>query len=227
MIKTDKHNGSDLINEILSEADPTFVNDLKSIDPEILNGVEITDASEDTDAPKGRLGQFWYRRDKRTKVLITTSGFIVGVAIPLIALAFFGYLTPKYSEGEGYSMATSSDQTFTITAGEEKENLFKIFPVLVYTIEIPEKLYTFKPGDKFRFGRFSFYIELFNRDDILAYATHQEYLEEAFVNAIRKTQGEDWFASKNKEHLRALLLAEINKVMSVKAKAVRFKSIFI
>jgi hypothetical protein len=227
MKMSDKKNSSDLIDEMLSEADPAFVKDLNSINPNVLNGLDLGEVSDDADVPTGWKSLLWYGHNKRKKILMATGGFIVGIAIPLITLAFFGYLTPKYSEGEGYSMATSSDETLMITAGEEKGNLFKIFPILVYSIEIPEKVYTFKPGDKIRFGRFSFYIELFNREDILSYATHQEYLEEAFVNAIRKTRGEDWFGSKSKEHLRALLLAEINKAMTVKAKAIRFKSIFI
>lgn len=230
MAKIDNDPSSELINEILSQADPAFVKDLSAIDPEVLNGLEIEEVSEDESATPAATNwrqRLWSARDKRTKILMASGGFIVGVAVPLITLAFFGFLTPKYSEGEGYSMAALSDQTISITAGEETGNLFKIFPVLVYTIEIPEKVYTFQPGDKIRFGRFAFYIELYKRDDILAYATHQDHLEEAFVNAIRKTRGQDWFGSKNKEHIRTLLLTEINKTMTVKAKAIRFKSIFI
>lgn len=235
MTKQEKDPTNELIDEILTEADPGFVQELGAIDPSVLNGQEIEQVSEEESpgspaaapAASSWKERLWSSKDKRSKLVMAASGFVVGVALPIIVLAFLGFFTPKYNDAEGFSMASLSDETIKIEAGQGKGNLFKIFPVLVYTIEIPEKTYTFSQTGRIHFGRLAFYIELFERNDMIVYLKRQDHIEEAFMNAIRRTRGEDWLGPKHKERFRELLLTEINKTMSVKAKAIRFKSIFI
>lgn len=229
MTKQDKDHSDDLINEILAEADPGFVKELGVIDPDVLNGQEIQQVSDESpDAPsQGRLQRIWNGRDKRAKIIMATGGFIVGVAGPMLALAFFGFFTPEYTDEDGFILSTVADETITIAKDGSKQNLFSMFPVLIYAIEIPEKVYIFKPGGNIRYGRFAFYIELYNKKDVYAYENRIDHVEEAIVNVIRKTEGEEWIGNKHKERIREMLLTEINNAMTVRAKTVRFKSIFI
>lgn len=233
MSKMEKDQSSDLINEILTEADPQFVKDLDGIDASVLNGQEIQQAptgEDDTQVPviqdQGWRHRFWASRSRRFRLALAGGGFAVGVALPLILMTFFGFFASE-KDPSFTSIADLSDQTFTIAPGEEKENLFRMFPVLVYAIEIPEKVYTFVPGDRVRFGRFSFYIELHNRKDLRVYDSHIDHVTEAIVNVIRKTKSDEWLNPRGQEQIREKILFEINNTMEVRAKKVRFKSIFI
>lgn len=232
MSKMEKDQSTELINEILAEADPEFIKDLEGIDASVLNGQDIEQApsaeDEDTQVPviqdQGWRHRFWASRSRRFRFAVAGSGFAIGVALPLILMTFFGFFASEKEPGFN-SIAEFSDSTFTIAAGEEKENLFRMFPVLVYAIEIPEKVYTFIPGDRVRFGRFSFYIELYNRQDLRVYDNRMDHVMEAIVNVIRKTRSDEWMNPRGQEQIREKILFEINNTMHVRAKKVRFKSI--
>lgn len=53
MAKQEKDPTNELIDEILTEADPGFVKDLGAIDAEVLNGQEIEQVSEE-ETPAGK-----------------------------------------------------------------------------------------------------------------------------------------------------------------------------
>lgn len=233
MSKTEKDQSTDLINEILAEADPQFIKDLETIDGSVLNGQEIQQVpslEDEAQVPiiqdQGWRHRFWASRSRQFRMALAGGGFAVGVALPLILMAFFGFFASDVEPGFN-SIADLSDQTLTIAAGEEKENLFRMFPILVYTIEVPEKVYTFVPGDRVRFGRFSFYIEVFDRKDLRVYDSHMDHLMEAIVNVIRKTRSDDWLNPRGQEQIREKILIEINNNMPVRAKKIRFGSIHI
>lgn len=232
MSKTEKDQSTDLINEILAEADPDFIKDLEGIDASVLNGQEIQQGpilDEDSDrAPvaqdQGLRHRFWASRSRNFRLALVGGGFTVGVAFPLILMAFFGFFASD-KDPNFTSIAELSDETLTIVEGEKTENLFRMFPVLVYSIEIAEKVYTLLPGDRVRFGRFSFFIEVHKKEDLIVLDNRMDHVIEAIGNVIRKTKSDEWTNTRGQENIREKLLLEINSATHVKAKKVRFKSI--
>ncbi|MCC6138274.1 MAG: hypothetical protein IT287_06555 [Bdellovibrionaceae bacterium] len=230
MAKNTKDQPAELINEILAEADPTFLKELDSIDPTVLNGREIEEiplGGADEAPGTGAYHRHWVSKPTSFKIIVACAGFIIGVALPLLTMSFFGWFTPEFKEEDGYSLTPYVDETFTVTSGEGQDNLFKVFPILVFAIEIPEKVYPFNPKEKILYGKFSFYVEVATSDDADAYEKRIDTVTEAISNVIRRTHAREWLGTGGKERIRVLLLVEINKTMSVPAKTVRFKSIFI
>lgn len=230
MAKIKKHQPADLINEILSETDPQFVKDLDAIDPTVLNGKDIQPISDEgvDEAPgMGAYHRHWQSKPTSFKILIACAGFVFGIALPLLTMSFLGWFTPEFSEEEGYTFAPFADETLLIKSGEGRDNLFKVFPVLVFAVEIPEKVYPLNPKEKVIYGRFAFYIEVSTSDDADVYENRIDQVTEAIAQVIRKTRASEWRGTSGKERIREKLLAAINKSMNVPAKTVRFKTIFI
>lgn len=227
-MKADKVKQQKIIDDIFSEADPNFVKEMAAIDPAVLNGKDIQKLPESVnDYDASFIGRHWHNKSVSFKITFLSLGFIFGFAIPLLTVAYMGWLTPEYKEDKGFSIKDISSESLLTSPGEGQDNLFKIFPVSTYYVEIPEKIYLFKAGEKIRYGRFSFYVELFTLQDAEAYANRIDEVTEAFVKIIRKTNATQWKGTQGKEKIRAELLSEINASMKSRAKIVRFKSIYI
>lgn len=217
----------DLINDILSETDPEFVQDLKTIDPQALNGKEIQTITEDSVEAQSLRVRFWATRDTKFKVVLLCAGFLVGVGLPLLTMAYLGWFTPQFLETEGFSFKSLHDETFIVKSSEGTENLLKLFPVVVYTVEIPEKTYPLKSSGKAVYGRFSFYLEFESAADADVYTSQKDHVAEVIFNVIRKTTIDDWSGVAGKEKIRNELLGSINKSINVRARMLRFKDIYI
>jgi flagellar basal body-associated protein FliL len=216
-----------LINEILIEADPEFVKELDSINPEILNGIEIPQIGEkEVEEAKLWYKGFWFSWETKIKVIFVFASF-AAISLPIITMAYLGWLTPSYAEDDYLSLEELSDEAFLIKSGEKQSNVYTLFPVLVYTIELKERVYPLNNSGRKKFGRFSFYVEFFSREDLEKYEDRKAQIIDAIANTIRKTSEEDWQGVSGKEKIREQLLASLNNSLEVRAKSIRFKNIFI
>ncbi|MCB9072081.1 MAG: hypothetical protein H6623_00545 [Bdellovibrionaceae bacterium] len=227
MTKDSSHDSEAIIDEILAETDPDFVKGLESIQPSNLNGQEIAQVSDEQAAKlnKWYIG-FWRSWETRVKVAFVMASF-AGLSVVVLALSYMGWLVPTYRDENIFSWQEYADETLQLSKDDKFSNLYVLFPVVVYTMEIPERIYPFKAGSAVKHGRFAFYIEFFSKQDQDQYEQRKDQLSEALVNAIRKTGVEDWREVDGKEKIRENILSTINNSMKIRAKTVRFKSIFI
>ena len=226
MSKNPADESLDLINDILSETDPEFVEDLKSIDPSVLNGKEIQTVTESAAESKSFFVRFWSSRSTTFKMILFSS-VLAGAGLPLLIMAYWGWLTPRFLEKDSFSFKPLYDETFMITPSEGEDNLFKLFPIVVYTVEIPEKMYPLKSSGKADYGRFSFYLEFETAADLELYQKQKDHVAEVMFSMIRKTSNEDWAGAAGKEKIRNEMLVSINKSVKLRVQMLRFKDIYL
>lgn len=212
------------IDQILEEADPEFVNQLKNIKAENLNNQEIglPPAAEQEKHEKW-YNKFWYSLDRKRQMFVLLGGFTLFVAVPILLMSYFGILTPQFLVARQTSLEKWADKTVVLEAGKPQKDLMHLFLSDQYFLEVPEQVYALKPKAGIHVARFAFYMELMDRNDVKYFEGHYEEILEILSRILKQHTFEDFRGIEGKEEMRKILLASINGRLSTQIRNIRYK----
>ncbi len=212
------------IDDILEEAMPEFVQELKSIKAENLNDQEIGLPTEAEVAQKDRwYYRFWFGLDRKIQIAVVLGGFLLFIGLPLFLLSMFGLLTPAFLVAGETSLAPLADEKIQLEASHKPKDLMHLFLTDQFFLEIPEQVFPLKPKADIRVARFGFYLELLDREHAAFFNNHYEEIIEILSRTLKLHTFEDFRGSEGKEEMRKVLLVAINSKLDVKIKNVRYK----
>lgn len=212
------------IDEILEEADPQFVKELESIQADNLDHHDIGLPTEDEVNKKDKwYYRFWHNLDSKKQKWFLVSAFIFFVGIPAILISFFGVLTPRFQIAETKSLQYLADETISVDGQAPMKNLMDLFLFDQFFLEIPEQVFIMKPLNDVRMGRFSFYLELFSREDSTYFEKHYEEIVEILSRTLKQYTYESFKGIEGKEQMKKVILAALNGRLDAKVKNVRYK----
>ncbi len=212
------------IDEILEEADPEFINQLKSISAENLNHQDIGLPTEEEVLKKDRwFYRFWFGLDTGKQLLVVLGAFIVFVALPLILLSVLGIFTPSFLIARQTSFENWADEMIVLDSKVKQKDLMELFLTDQFFLEIPEQVFPIKPRADIRIGRFAFYMELLDRQNVPYFESHYEEIIEILGRTLKQYTFEDFKGIEGKEEMRKILLASLNSKLQIKIKNIRYK----
>jgi flagellar basal body-associated protein FliL len=212
------------IDDILSQADPDFINELKSIRADNLNNQDIGLPTQDEVIKKDRwYYRFWFGLDRTKQMLVVLGGFILFVALPLLMLSTFGLLTPSFLVADQSSLEPWADEKIALDAKKPSRNLMDLFLSDQFFLEIPEQVYVIKPLAGIKVARFAFYLEIFDREHASYFEPRGDEIAEILSRTLKMHTFEEFKGMEGKEEMRKELLAALNSKLKVKVKNVRYK----
>lgn len=212
------------IDDILQEAAPEFVNELKAIRSDNLNNQEIGLPTEEEVLKKDRwFYRFWFGLTKTKQMIAVVGAFFVFVALPLLLLSIFGVLTPSFLVAQQTSLADWGDQTIALEGKKGQKDLMQLFLTDQFFLEIPEQIYVIKPFGDIKIGRFGFYMELIQREDETYFKNHYEEVIEILSRTLKQYSVQDFKGIEGKEEMRKVILSSLNGRLKTQIKNIRYK----
>ncbi len=212
------------IDDILQEAAPEFVNELKAIRSDNLNDQEIGLPTEEEVLKKDRwFYRFWFGLSKTKQMVVVIGVFFIFVALPLLLLSILGVLTPSFLIAQQTSLASWGDQTLVLDGKKNQKDLMQLFLTDQFFLEIPEQIYVIKDFGDIKIGRFGFYMELLRREDENYFKNHYEEVIEILSRTLKQHSVQDFKGIEGKEEMRKVLLASLNGRLKIQIKNIRYK----
>ena len=215
------------IDDILEEAAPEFVDQLKTISADNLNHQEIglTEEEKKKDAEKAEkwIYKFWYGLTRTQQLLVYMGSFVVFVALPLLLLSVLGVFTPSFLIADQTSLEMWADEKIVLDSKLPHKDLMDLFLTDQYFLEIPEQIYVIKPKGEVKLARMAFYMELLRREDESYFSFRYEEIVEILSRVMKQYSVEDFKGVEGKEEMRKVILASLNKRLSTKIKNIRYK----
>ncbi len=217
----------DEIDSILQEAEPEFVDQLKSISAENLNHQEIGLSEEEKkkEAAKSEkwFYKFWYGLSRTQQMLVLLGSAFVFVALPILLLSVFGVFTPSFLIADQTSLKVWAEREIALNTKTPQKNLMDLFLTDQYFLEIPEQIYVIKPKGEVKIARMAFYMELIRREDEPYFAYRYEEIIEILSRTLKQYSVEDFKGMEGKEEMRKVILASLNGKLQTKIKNIRYK----
>lgn len=212
------------IDEILKEATPEFVEELKSISADNLNNKDIGLPTEEEVLKKDKwFYRFWFGLDTKKQLLVVVGVFMLFVALPLLLLSVLGIFTPSFLIARQTSFESWADEVIVLDSKAKQKDLMELFLTDQFFLEIPEQIFPIKPRADIRIGRFSFYMELIDRKDVPFFENHYEEIVEILGRTLKQYSFEDFKGIEGKEEMRKILLASLNSKLQKKIRNIRYK----
>jgi hypothetical protein len=215
------------IDDILQEAAPEFVDQLKTIRADNLNHQEIglTEEEKKRDAEKAEkwIYKFWYGLTRTQQLLFYMGSFVIFVALPLLLLSVFGVFTPSFLIADQTSLEMWADEKMDLNPKLPHKDLMDLFLTDQYFLEIPEQIYVIKPKGEVKLARMAFYMELIRREDEPYFSYRYEEIVEILSRVLKQYGVDDFKGVEGKEEMRKVLLASLNGRLSTKIKNIRYK----
>ncbi len=215
------------IDNILQEAAPEFVDQLKSISADNLNHQDIglSEEEQKKDAEKAEkwIYKFWYGLTRTQQLLVYMGSFVIFVALPILLLSVFGVFTPAFLIADQTSLEMWADETIILNAKLPQRNLMDLFLTDQYFLEVPEQIYVIKPKGEVKIARMAFYMELLRREDEPYFSNRYEEIVEILSRVLKQYSVEDFKGVEGKEEMRKVILASLNSRLTTKIKNIRYK----
>ncbi len=215
------------IDDILQEASPEFVDQLKSINAENLNHQDLGLSEEEQKKDEEKASKWYYRvwfsLGRTQQLLVLVGGFAVFVALPLLLLSVFGVFTPSFLIADQTSLAVWADEKMALDLKLPQKDLMDLFLSDQYFLEIPEQIYVIEPKGEIKIGRFAFYMELFQREDEPFFKQRYEEIIEILSRTLKQHSVDDFKGVEGKEEMRKTILAALNTRLETKIKNIRYK----
>lgn len=217
----------DEIDNILQEAAPEFVDQLKSISAENLNhqdiGLSEEEKKKESEKAEKWIYKFWYGLTRTQQLLVYMGSFVIFVALPILLLSVFGVFTPSFLIADQTSLEMWADEKIALDSKLPHKDLMDLFLTDQYFLEIPEQIYVIKPKGEVKIARMAFYMELIRREDEPYFSYRYEEIVEVLSRVLKQYSVEDFKGVEGKEEMRKVILASLNGRLSTKIKNIRYK----
>jgi hypothetical protein len=215
------------IDDILQEAAPEFVNQLKTISADNLNHQDIGLSEDEKKKAEAKaekwIYRFWYGLTRTQQLLVYMGSFVIFVALPLLLLSVFGVFTPSFLIADQTSLEMWADEKIALNSKLPHKDLMDLFLTDQYFLEIPEQIYVIKPKGEVKLARMAFYMELVRREDEPYFFYRYEEIVEILSRALKQYSVDDFKGVEGKEEMRKVILASLNGRLSTKIKNIRYK----
>ncbi len=218
------------IDDILQEAAPEFVNQLKSISADNLNHQDIglseeeqKNAEKDAEKYDKWFYKVWYGLTRTQQLLAYMGSFMIFVALPILLLSVFGVFTPSFLIADQTSLEMWADEKIALDSKIPPKDLMDLFLTDQYFLEVPEQIYVIKPKGEVKIARMAFYMELLRREDESYFLNRYEEIVEILSRVLKQYSVEDFKGVEGKEEMRKVILASLNGRLSTKIKNIRYK----
>lgn len=217
----------DEIDNILQEAAPEFVDQLKSISAENLNhqdiGLSEEEKKKESEKAEKWIYKFWYGLTRTQQLLVYMGSFVIFVALPILLLSVFGVFSPSFLIADQTSLEMWADEKIALDSKLPHKDLMDLFLTDQYFLEIPEQIYVIKPKGEVKIARMAFYMELIRREDEPYFSYRYEEIVEVLSRVLKQYSVEDFKGVEGKEEMRKVILASLNGRLSTKIKNIRYK----
>lgn len=225
MAKEVSQDALNMVDEVLKEEDPAFLEDLEKIKPEDLNNqpLDAMDPEEVKRLKEMGLRGKWMMLRPQQKKIIYASVFIIFVGIPLVVLSALGRLTPQFSFDEIPSMAYLADETLSFDTGEELVGVLGLENDEEFTLKTREMLVQLKTvNNKKSFVRLIFEIGMASEEDRVFISKREKDIVDIVSEVLTNTTHAEFAGIEGKEMLRRKIIVALNKKLEGKVKSLHY-----
>lgn len=215
----------DMVDEVLEEQDPEFLQDVANINPEDFEGRVIANPQDHQNKKSEGLLVKWYAIPPRKKKLIMGIAFVLFIGVPMILLSALGVLTPKFSFSELPSMEYLSDEVIVIDSTKPKINLFSLENDDEFTLKTREIFARVKAQNKKVFVRCSFEIGMANEEDRVFVSKHEKIVIDTITDVVTNSGEKEFQGIAGKEFMKQKILVSLNKKLEGKIKSIHYDQI--
>ncbi len=207
------------VDQLISELDPEFSQELEKISSEDFTGVIIEkdnvsdEVDEDAKAPsafKAFIGNISAERKRRYMI----AAAVVAVMIPLVILIFMGKILPKFELPYMVSMDEVSTTVYTYPTDGVEVPLFDEFRTNAFTVALPKTIINLKvDGGSPSYGEFEFFVNLRDKDLADSIKNKQSEIIDLLQRVLEQVTWQELQSPIGKEKVKKVIRHRINEFL--------------
>lgn len=223
----------DMVDEVLKDQDPAFLEDLAKLNPEDLNNQQILtpDSAQAQQQQVAGLRGKWHALEDKKKKVILGGSFIVFVGIPIIVLSALGLLTPQFSFDELPSLVHLADEIIPLDPHVPSMSILNLENQSEFTLKTREAFVQLKAtsdkkfSDKKDFVRCIFEIAMASEEDRVYVSKLEKAVLDTITNTLSGTTIVEFKSVSGKEQIKQKVLTALNKKLEGKVKSIHYSQI--